>query len=347
MPYRRLNALQKPSVVDRAGSKRNTSATALLHQTVREQQERLDGLLREQERRRDTFERCCETARIGVWECDLPNETLRWSDMVYDFFGLPRGSPITREMALACYSERSLHDLKRHRDKAIAEIGGFTLDAEIMTVTGIRRWIRITATVEADNGVPTRIFGMKQDITEEKVMSDRTRYLAEFDVLTGLANRTRFQERIDAVADGGRPVGALLLVDLDGFKAVNDTLGHAAGDECLREVGRRLAETCMGAEMVARIGGDEFAVLLAAGADPLMVLALCSSVVRALSYTIERKGHVLPVGASVGAAFAASCIDIEIQIAADAALYKAKASGRNTFRVFGADVSARDAFHNR
>ena len=168
------------------------------------------------------------------------------------------GSPVDRETTLACYSPASRIRLDALRSQAIAERGGFTLDAEIMTVAGNRRWIRLTATVECDSGIPVRIFGMKQDITEEKILADRTRYLAEFDTLTGLPNRTVFYTRLTAM---GR-MGALLLLDLDGFKQVNDTHGHMAGDACLTEVGRRLMETCRHTEFVARIGGDEFGIVV-------------------------------------------------------------------------------------
>ena len=88
----------------------------------------------------------------------------------------------------------------------------------------------MTATVQSENGVAVRIFGMKQDITDEKIQSDHIRYSAEFDAMTGLANRHRFQACLRASEDGtGTRLGALLLVDLDGFKQINDTFGHALG----------------------------------------------------------------------------------------------------------------------
>ena len=233
------------------------------------------------------FDRSSAAARIGVWECNLADEALQWTDVVYDIFDLPRGSAIDRSEILKCYTEQSVAELHARRGKAIAERTGFGLDAEIVTAKGNRRWIRITATVECEAGLAVRIFGMKQDITDEKLVADQMRYLAEFDVMTGLANRSRFQSRLPELTErhAGQPAaGALLLLDLDGFKQINDTFGHAVGDECLEEVARRLKDACGDAELVARIGGDEFAVLTGAH----LGLAAISELARDI---IERLGR--------------------------------------------------------
>lgn len=288
---------------------------------------------------RKVFERASAAARIGVWECSLPDETLSWTDGVYDIFELPRGAPIERARALACYPEASRALLERTRSRAIAERGGFTLDAEIVTFKGRHRWIRLTATVECENGVPVRIFGMKQDITEEKTLADRTRYLAEFDVMTGLANRTQFQSRLGALAGQGG-TGALLLVDLDGFKQINDTYGHAIGDECLREAALRLRGVCAEADLIARIGGDEFAVLLGPGLAPGAAEALAGRIVEALGQPVEGAGGLFRLGGSVGIAWSGAATASDLFVQADAALYAAKAAGRRTFRVFGPSPAA-------
>ena len=210
---------------------------------------------------RKIFDRASAAARIGVWECSLPDETLHWTDVVYDLFDLPRGALPDRQRTLACYPPECRKALEVMRSRAIEERSGFALDCEITTFAGRNRWIRITATVECEDGVPVRIFGMKQDITEEKILSDRMRYLAEFDVMTGLANRGQFQARLSQAEQAGPgTVGALLLIDLDGFKAVNDTYGHVVGDDCLKEAAARLGAVCQGADLVARVGGDEFAL---------------------------------------------------------------------------------------
>jgi PAS domain-containing protein len=108
-------------------------------------------------------------AKLGVWECELNGETLTWTNGVYDMFEMPRGFRITREEILGFYSEESRRQLEDIRSRAIREGHGFTLDAKIVTAMGKERWMRITADIEHENGVPVRIFGMKQDITEDQV----------------------------------------------------------------------------------------------------------------------------------------------------------------------------------
>lgn len=289
---------------------------------------------------RKIFDRASVAARIGVWECSLPGEQLHWTDVVYDLFDLPRGSVLDRSEIVKCYPTESRKALDSLRSRAIAERSGFSLDAEITTFAGHSRWIRITATVECEEGVPVRIFGMKQDITEEKILSDRMRYLAEFDAMTGLANRTRFQARL-AQVDASRPLGALLLVDLDGFKAVNDTFGHVVGDECLKAAAERLAGGCGEAELVARVGGDEFAVLLGSHLDRGAVSGVARGIIERMGKPVAVRGQSLRLGASVGIAFAGAGSPCELFAQADTALYAAKAAGRNTFRIFKAEAGAK------
>ncbi|MDB5529356.1 MAG: diguanylate cyclase [Devosia sp.] len=278
------------------------------------------------------FERAAATARIGVWECDLATEELTWTDGVYDLFELPRGSSIDRATTLLCYAPTSRALLEKLRTQAVTQGIGFTLDAEITTAKGNRRWMRLTTSVETENGVATRLFGMKQDITEEKILADRTRYLAEFDVMTGLANRSRFQSRL---ADQTQAIGALLLVDLDGFKSINDTFGHALGDECLKETALRLEAVGIEAELVARIGGDEFAVLLGPQTDYTAAEHLAGQIVEILGRPVTRGDQVLQLGASVGIALAMpEASPDQLFKQADTALYAAKAAGRKTFRLF-------------
>lgn len=107
-------------------------------------------------------------APVGTWECLLPFETLTWSDEVYDLFELPRGMRITRTEALGFYSEESRRMLESVRLNAIENETNFVFEAEIHTAFGKTRWMRITASVEYENGMPRRLFGTKQDITSEK-----------------------------------------------------------------------------------------------------------------------------------------------------------------------------------
>ena len=301
-------------------------------------------LIREQaaelEHNRRIFARASEAASIGVWECNLQTLELRWSDVVYDLFDLPRGSVVDRRGTLALYVDRSRREMEEARAAAIARRDGFSLDTEIVSAAGVRRVIRLTATVECIDGEPVRIFGMKQDITEETALRERMRRLAEFDPMTGLANRSQFQTRLAEMAASQSPqtgFGALVLVDLDGFKQINDTLGHARGDACLSEAAARLKRSARDAALVARIGGDEFAVLLTA-AEAASAEALAGRIVGDIRTTIVAGGIALPLGASVGVAHGEGTPE-ELFARADAALYAAKASGKGAVRVYGAGVT--------
>ena len=299
---------------------------------------------------RKIFDRASAAARIGVWECNLADEALTWTDQVYDMFDVDRNTPLDRRKTIKCYTPASRKQLEDLRSRAIAERSSFQLDAEIMTPKGNRRWIRVTATVECEDGIPTRIFGMKQDITEEKILADRTRYLAEFDIMTGLANRSTFQTRLATLAEresAATRFSALLLVDLDGFKQINDLFGHALGDECLKEAAMRLNTVCREADLVARIGGDEFAVLLHTDHDQTAIATIAQQIVDALGQPMMKSDRSLKIGASVGiAAIHGETLNTikpsDLFTKADAALYAAKAAGRNTFRLFSPDMMVID-----
>jgi diguanylate cyclase (GGDEF)-like protein len=315
----------------------DAASDAELIRALKAQLEAQSAIIREQAaslaHSRKIFDRSSAAARIGVWECNLADESLVWTDVVYDIFDLPRGSALNRSETLKCYPDASARELHKWRSKAIAERSGFSLETEIITAKGNRRWIRITATVECVDDVAVRIFGMKQDITEEKILADRNRYLAEFDVMTGLANRSRFQsklETLNAASGQVRPFGALLLIDLDEFKAVNDSFGHAAGDACLREAAQRISSACGEADLVARIGGDEFGVLMRAD-------------VEAMARPIAYRGRQLQLGVSIGIALVDGCGWSQLFMMADAALYAAKNAGRSTFRIHQPDSSRRIA----
>lgn len=277
---------------------------------------------------RKIIDRSSLQAKIGVWECELPSGRLTWTDGTYDLFELPRGTPITREMILAFYDPTSVETLTALRDRAIAECGQFGFEARITTARGRTRWIRITASVETEEGRPVRLFGMKQDVSDERALMERLRTLAEHDPLTGLINRTRLEAALDGAARG-----TLLLLDLDGFKEINDTYGHAAGDACLREVAARLRAASPTDAQVARLGGDEFAILVADEMAPSAIAAHGDALLTALREPITVDGIALEIGASIGASRlrpAEGTGRREALVDADLALYAAKRAGKGT-----------------
>jgi PAS domain-containing protein len=124
------------------------------------------------------YDRSSLLAKLGAWECDLATNALIWTDGVYDLFELPRGSVIDREQTAALYEPESCREMERLRAQAIATGSSFTLDAQIRTARGNLRWMRLTADVECENGIPVRLFGAKQDITAEKAVWHRMEALA-------------------------------------------------------------------------------------------------------------------------------------------------------------------------
>ncbi|TNM63097.1 sensor domain-containing diguanylate cyclase [Aliirhizobium smilacinae] len=280
------------------------------------------------------FDKSFKAARIGIWECTLPDETITWTDTVYELFGLEPRSPLTRAATVALYTPESRRKLTEVRNAAIRDGEGFTLDAQINSATGDLRWIRITAIVERQDGIPVRLFGMKQDITAEKTLFEQLRILAETDAVTGLASRAKFESMLDeVVASGASARKALLLIDLDSFKAVNDRLGHQAGDDCLREAARRISQAVPNATLIARLGGDEFAVIHDYGSVNDLE-HVCQRVVDKLEWWVGSSANKFKVSASIGAAMILPGIAAkDIFAEADKALYAVKAAGKNGFRL--------------
>jgi diguanylate cyclase (GGDEF)-like protein len=194
-----------------------------------------------------------------------------------------------------------------------------------------------------DNFVGFR--GSGTDLTEQKRSKDRAAHLAHFDSLTGLANRFQMSlalEKILAASKEANRACAVLLLDLDRFKQVNDTMGHPAGDELLKQVARRLTRTVGQAGQVGRLGGDEFEILLPGTIARKNLGHLASAVIDALSQPYPIEGHRVVIGASVGIAVSPDdgLSSDELIRNADLALYAAKDRGRGRFHFYAEDLHA-------
>ena len=205
-------------------------------------------------------------------------------------------------------------------------------------------WAALTAIHDGDNRI-TSYMAILSDITDRKQVEEQTRHLAEHDFLTDLPNRVLFLDRLQqalATARRQHTRVALMFVDLDRFKAVNDTYGHQAGDIVLKEVAARLVRCVRGVDTVSRQGGDEFVVILAdiGGADQAAHVA--GSVMQAVSQTITLGQHRIALSASIGISICPSDgDDVDTLLKhADVAMYHVKQNGRNAFRFFSPEMNA-------
>jgi diguanylate cyclase (GGDEF)-like protein len=176
------------------------------------------------------------------------------------------------------------------------------------------------------------------DISERKRTEEKIAHMAHHDPLTGLANRALLRSEIEAAVRHARRQGgefALLLIDLDRFKAVNDTLGHAAGDALLQQVAQRLLGCVRETDTVARLGGDEFAIIQTLVENRDGIDTLARRIVERIGAPYSIEGHRVLIGVSIGVARSSDSADIEELLQnADVALYRVKSGGRNNYRVF-------------
>ncbi|KQP33628.1 hypothetical protein ASF49_06995 [Methylobacterium sp. Leaf104] len=253
------------------------------------------------------------------------------------FFGLAPGD------ALSNYANRTfIASADRREMQAVLDRQAVVRDREtsIVTLTGERREVLLSIECVQIDGTACHVSSLV-DITSRKAAEAQIRTAAHHDVLTGLPNRALFQATLDAAlgraAAESAPVG-LILLDLDAFKEVNDTLGHDSGDALLKEVARRLCGVIGPDDLVARLGGDEF-VVLSTGRDASgrsSIHGLATDILDALHPPMSISGRVVAPRASLGLALypdhAGNSADLFTN--ADLALYAAKASGRNRATLF-------------
>ena len=210
----------------------------------------------------------------------------------------------------------------------------------VLTRDGQRWWSITAKPVTDDSGRATGWRGVMSDVTRERRAQQRLHQLAHCDPLTGLANRTVLRERLERFV--GRPAGAragssaLLFIDLDNFKTINDTLGHSVGDAVLQIVASRLHAALRERDLLARLGGDEFAIVLTDAGSADEVAAVAQRLLRGVALPCLAHGSSVTLGASVGIALLpehGSTID-EALGNADLALYAAKAAGRGRYEFF-------------
>jgi diguanylate cyclase (GGDEF)-like protein/PAS domain S-box-containing protein len=299
----------------------------------------------------ERLELALEHAGMASWEADLRSREVRLSDTWARLLGAPEGETVTTVEALMTlvHPEDLEAAVQASMEVAKGEQEQYAIEHRVRRRDGEWIWILSRGRVaERDpaSGNALRMSGINMDITARKLAEEalkaneaRLAQLAHYDALTGAANRSLFEDRLRSAMARARRGGnriALLYLDIDKFKAVNDRLGHPAGDALLKEFAARVTQCVRATDTVARLGGDEFALLLegvigAAGAE-----RVARKIIDALAEPVRIEREDVPVRTSIGIAVLAhggTETDEALLRRADGALYEAKSAGRNTYRI--------------
>jgi PAS domain S-box-containing protein len=320
----------------------------------------------ELERSKSKLARAQDLARMGSFDWKRASTGLVLSPEALRVFGFSPFEHLGFRSMLRMVPQDDRQLLLRLLHDALRQSAVLATDVPIVLLDGRQRIIHVEAEPEFnDQGQGSGYSGIVQDVTDRRVAEDKIRQLANFDALTGLPNRRQLIWRAERALEQARRLQhpfALLLIDLDRFKIINDTLGHGAGDELLVEVGRRLRacvrhsdQVTEGAleaagvrshrslEAVGRLGGDEFVALLPEVQDDADAERVAQRVLEALREPIFVSGQECFVTASVGVAIfprdGASVVDLLRN--SDVAMYSAKAQGKNSSVIYSPQLAGR------
>lgn len=283
-----------------------------------------------------------QASRMAAWELDLQTQWVDRSENSMALLGIDSG-PASDFISRVHPDDKQ--KVSTFWQTVMTEGSGAT-EVRYRTVDDRPTWVAL----RAERKDAHRLIGLSFDIADRKAIEEAIWRTANHDPLTGLANRALFQSRLEEAlrhAEACRSGVALLLLDLDDFKDINDTLGHAVGDQLLQETARRLSSHVRESDTVARVGGDEFAIILTGISELSNAAARASAIVEALRAPLEHEEQTFSTTVSIGlAAFPAHHRDpVELMMDADIALYRAKEQGRCRAVVYTS--AARDTIEHR
>ncbi|MGW0465570.1 putative bifunctional diguanylate cyclase/phosphodiesterase [Streptomyces sp. NPDC003027] len=292
------------------------------------------------------FRAVFDGAAIGIGIADLDGNVLEVNETLTRMFGGLEHHVRSRNISEWGHPEDGPHVWRLYDELVRGEREHYRVEKPYYRGDGTVLWTNLTVSLLRDaEGFPQYQLALMEDTTERRLLNLRLRYEATHDALTGLPNRTLFFERLEkalAPADGAR--FGLCYLDLDGFKAINDSLGHSAGDRLLVEVADRL-QSCATApgEMVARLGGDEFVALTTGAGTERGVVELANRILAALATPVRIDGRELTVRGSIGVVEgpAGERTPAEVLRSADITMYRAKSAGGNRFEFADAEADAR------
>jgi len=278
-------------------------------------------------------------SRVGSWDWDIASGAVWWSDELYRIAGVePESFVPTFELFLELIHPEERSRVKDIIDAACESRGRLDYECRMVRPDGTTRMIQALGDcVVTDDGVLRKMIGTCQDVTDRKILEQEIQHRAFHDSLTGLANRALFLNRVEhalAVRERSAAPLAVLYLDLDDFKTVNDSLGHDVGDELLVEVSKRLEGAVRPSDTVARLGGDEFALLLEHTEQEGASL-VSERILAALQEPVSLQSKDVFPHASIGVAVAeGSPKPDDLLRNADIAMYAAKRQGKNGHRAF-------------
>jgi diguanylate cyclase (GGDEF)-like protein/PAS domain S-box-containing protein len=290
------------------------------------------------------YEWAFSASKMGVWRYDLANHAWLVSDQAMQVFGFTEAALIERESLMARLSNVDRLRVDTAWNMLLHDAQPFNIEYEITDSQG-PRWVWEKAEIECDEvGEPCHLIGVVQDISERRIQDKELFRRANYDVLTGLPNRQVLDEYLDksfALCHRRNERMALMAIDLDRFKEVNDTYGHAAGDLVLQMASRRMEACLRASDMVARQGGDEFIAVLQGVDHDAMAGVVALRLIEEISRPYEIQGKQISIGASVGIALLPEDgLDRdEVMSRADSALYVAKRRGRETLHFFQKELN--------
>ncbi|MEY9996345.1 diguanylate cyclase (GGDEF)-like protein/PAS domain S-box-containing protein [Streptomyces sp. V4I8] len=292
------------------------------------------------------FRAVFEGAAIGIGIADLEGNVLQVNGALLRMFGVSEQTMHGRNVMQWTHPEDAPQTWKLYEELVRGEREHYHVEKAFSRPDGTVLWTNLTVSLLRDaDGNPQYQLALMEDTTERRLLNLRLRYEATHDALTGLPNRTFFFERLEkALGAGEGQRFGLCYLDLDGFKTVNDSLGHAAGDRLLVEVADRL-QSCATApgEMVARLGGDEFVALTTGPDTEREVDELAARIMNALIAPISVDGRELTVRGSIGIVEGPSGerSPAEVLRSADITMYRAKSAGGNRFELADPEADAR------
>ncbi|WP_128981841.1 putative bifunctional diguanylate cyclase/phosphodiesterase [Streptomyces roseicoloratus] len=292
------------------------------------------------------FRAIFDGAAIGIGIADLDGNVLEVNETLTRMFGGLEHTVTGKNLLEWSHPEDGPHVWRLYDELVRGERESYRVEKPYYRGDGTVLWTNLTVSLLRDAaGAPQYQLALLEDTTERRLLNLRLRYEATHDALTGLPNRTLFFERLEkTLLPGGESRFGLAYLDLDGFKVINDSLGHSTGDRLLVEVADRL-QSCVTApgEMVARLGGDEFVALTTGPGSERQVTELADRMLAALATPISIDGRELTVRGSVGVVEgpAGERTAAEVLRSADITMYRAKSAGGNRFEYADEEADAR------